>query len=97
MVVASSGEEALEIYSAHKEDIALVILDLIMPGMGGKKCLDELLRIDPTVKILVASGYSYNGMEVDKKLESAKGFVGKPYEAKDMLGAIRKVLDSDQG
>ena len=55
---ARSGEEALEMYASHREDIALVVLDLIMPGMGGKRCLQELLRINPNAKILVASGYS---------------------------------------
>ena len=93
VIVARSGEEALELYAAHKDDLSLVILDLIMPGMGGKKCLEQLLRIDPNVKVLVASGYSSDGIKHDQKLEAAKGFIGKPYDAKDILGAIRKVLD----
>jgi two-component system cell cycle sensor histidine kinase/response regulator CckA len=93
VLLASTGEEALKIYANHKEDIDLVILDLIMPGMGGTKCFDELLRIDPSVKVLVASGYSSNLSAVDTKLEVARGFVGKPYDAKDVLSAIRKVLD----
>jgi PAS domain S-box-containing protein len=93
VLLASTGEEALKIYANHKEDIDLVILDLIMPGMGGTKCFEELLKINPNVKILVASGYSSNISAVDTKLEVARGFVGKPYDAKDVLGAIRKVLD----
>ena len=47
VLLARSGEEALEIYAAHRDEISLVILDLIMPGMGGKRCLEELLRMDP--------------------------------------------------
>ncbi|MGO9568526.1 MAG: response regulator, partial [Desulfomonilaceae bacterium] len=93
VLVASSGEEALEMYASHGEDIALVILDLIMPGMGGKRCLQELLRINPNAKILVASGYSSNGLAIDKEEEGARGFLNKPYDAKDILAAIRKVLD----
>jgi CheY-like chemotaxis protein len=93
-LIARSGEEALQVFAAHRGEISLVILDLIMPGMGGTKCLEELLRIDPNVKVLVASGYSSNGIAIDTKLDAAKGFIGKPYDAKDILGAIRKVLDS---
>jgi len=93
VLTARSGEEALEIYSAHKEEISLIILDLIMPGMGGKRCLKELLRIDPNVRVLVASGYSSNGLVHDQTGRGARGFVGKPYDAKDILRAIRVVLD----
>jgi two-component system, cell cycle sensor histidine kinase and response regulator CckA len=95
MLIARSGEEALEIYAAQRDDISIVILDLIMPGMGGHRCLEELLLIDPEVKVLVASGYSSNGLTHDQKGRGAKGFISKPYDAKDILAAIRKVLDHD--
>jgi FixJ family two-component response regulator len=64
-----------------------------MPGMGGKKCLEELLRIDPMVKVLVASGYSSGGLTEDRKGSGSSGFISKPYDAKGILGAIRRVLD----
>ncbi len=93
VIAASSGEEALEMYAHHKSEIPLVILDLIMPGMGGKKCLEELLRIDPDARVLFASGYSSNGLTVGETGTGARGFIRKPYDAKDILAAIRKVLD----
>ena len=58
VLTASTGREALDMYTKAQEEISLVILDLIMPEMGGKQCLEELLKIDPAVKILIASGYS---------------------------------------
>ena len=61
--------------------------------MGGKNCLEKLLGIDPDVRVLVASGYSANGLTLDERESAARGFVSKPYDAKDILGAIRKVLD----
>ena len=64
-----------------------------MPGMGGKKCLEELLRIDPDLRVLFASGYSSNGLNLGETGTGARGFVKKPYDAKDILTAIRKVLD----
>lgn len=93
VLAASSGEQALETYSARTGEISLVILDLIMPGMGGKRCLQEILRLDPNARVLFASGYSSNGIAVDEKGTGAKGFVRKPYDAKDILAAIRKVID----
>ena len=93
VIVARSGEEALEIYAARKKEISLIILDLIMPGMGGDRCLQELLRVDPDVRVLLASGYSENGVTVGANRTGARGFLRKPYDAKDVLIAIRRVLD----
>ena len=93
VVKARSGEEALEIYIAQKADVSLVILDLIMPGMGGNRCLEELLRVDPEVRVLVASGYSPNGLTQAEKGRGARGFINKPYDAKDLLIAVRNILD----
>jgi two-component system cell cycle sensor histidine kinase/response regulator CckA len=93
VIGAKSGEEALEIYAAHRKEISLIILDLIMPGMGGTRCLQELLRVDPDVRVLLASGYSANGTTVEENRTGARGFIRKPYDAKDILAAIRRVLD----
>jgi two-component system, cell cycle sensor histidine kinase and response regulator CckA len=94
VLTARSGEDALVMYAAHREEISLVILDLIMPGMGGKRCLEELLRINPNARVLIASGYSPNALTQDGTRSGAKGFAQKPYDAKDILAAIRKVLDA---
>jgi DNA-binding NtrC family response regulator len=93
VITARSGEEALEIYLDQGKAISLVILDLIMPGMGGNRCLEELLRIDPDVLVIIASGYSSNGIGKEAKQIGARGFVGKPYDANNILSAIRRVLD----
>ena len=93
VIAARSGEEALEVYARQRGEISLIILDLIMPGMGGNRCLQELLRIDPDVRILVASGYSENALTAGETGAGARGFVRKPYDAKDILGAIRRILD----
>jgi len=93
VLTARSGEEALVTYEAFRDEIALVIMDLIMPGMGGKKCLEKLLTIDPNVKVLVASGYPSDRFSHDLEGSGAKGSITKPYDAKDILGAIRKILD----
>jgi two-component system, cell cycle sensor histidine kinase and response regulator CckA len=92
VLTARSGEEALEVYAAHR-NISLIVLDLIMPGMGGKKCLEELLRVDPAVRVIVASGYSSVCLSQEEREMGAIDFISKPYDAKDILGAIRTALD----
>ena len=92
-LTAGNGSEALEIYRKRGGEISLVILDLIMPEMGGHQCLDELLKIDPEAKVLIASGYSVDGSILGSIDAGAKGFIGKPYDAKRILQKVRKVLN----
>lgn len=93
ILVAENGEEALKIYGDCKDEIDLVVLDLIMPGMGGVKCLESLLRINPEVKVLIASGYSPEWPAAGAGGNPARGFISKPYELRRMLKQIRQVLD----
>ena len=93
VLCANTGEQALEVYEKEKERIHLVILDLMMPGMGGRRCLEELLTLQPDVKVLVASGFSPDWPTGDPVKSGARGFVGKPYKVKGLLESIRDVLD----
>jgi CheY-like chemotaxis protein len=94
VVTASSGEAALEQYSLNRGQIDMIMLDLNMPGMGGHKCLEELVRLDPEIKVIISSGYSPNG-SIRRILEAGTGsFVGKPFHLADMLNEVRRVLDS---
>ena len=92
---APDGERALEIYSEGKDEIDLVLLDLGMPGMGGKKCLERLVKFDPDVKVVIASGYSADGQVKETHKIGARGFIGKPYRLEDMLKKVREALDSE--
>jgi two-component system cell cycle sensor histidine kinase/response regulator CckA len=93
ILTASSGQEAVEIFRTSKEEIALIILDLIMPEMGGRRCLEELLAIDPEVRVLIATGYYANGPKQEIIDAGARGFIRKPFETKQILVEIRKILD----
>jgi DNA-binding NarL/FixJ family response regulator len=73
--------------------VDLVLLDLGMPGMGGRRCLKHLLNIDPQLRVLIASGYSVNGQVRYAVDEGAVGFIGKPYRMSDLLSAVRRALD----
>ncbi len=63
VLTAKHGRHALEIFSQHPKDISLVILDISMPEMGGKECCEALLRIDPSLKVVMASGYALGAAE----------------------------------
>ncbi|MHB9099373.1 MAG: ATP-binding protein [Syntrophales bacterium] len=93
VLTGASGEEALEVLGRTEGEIALVILDLGMPGMGGHKCLQEIRTSNPSAKVLIASGYSMNG-QVKKSLETgAAGYIGKPYQIHKLLQKVREILD----
>jgi PAS domain S-box-containing protein len=94
VITASDGIEAIEIYSSYKGGIDIVILDMIMPKMDGRQCLNELLRIDPMVKVIVASGYSMQGQLQESFSGLIKGSVSKPYKASQLLKTLRHAVDS---
>ena len=94
VLTAPGGENGLHIYRDKKDDISLVILDIIMPVMGGMRCLAEILKIKPDAKIIIASGYSAEGNRKNVMELGAKGFINKPFNVSEMLVAVREVLDA---
>ncbi len=93
VLTATNGKEALDLFQREHTQISLVILDLIMPEMGGKECLRELRKIDPNVKVLIASGLSADSSLTESSGLGARGFVSKPFKMKELLRQVRKVLD----
>lgn len=96
VITAVNGKEGLEIYKKVGDRIELVVLDLIMPEMDGKLCLEEILKINPGAKVLLASGYSPNGSAATLISKGARGFVGKPFDRRGLLSAIREALDATE-
>jgi two-component system cell cycle sensor histidine kinase/response regulator CckA len=93
VLTATNGREALDLFEKKRTQISLVILDLIMPEMGGKECLKELRKIDPQLKVLIASGLSADPPMRESPELAARGFVSKPFRFKEFLRQVRKVLD----
>jgi two-component system cell cycle sensor histidine kinase/response regulator CckA len=93
VLAARSGTEAIDIFSRSSEKIDLLILDLIMPGMGGGVTYDLVKQINDNVKVLLSSGYSYRG-EVERLMQKGcDGFIQKPYDIYQISSAVRKTLD----
>jgi PAS domain S-box-containing protein len=93
VITAEKGEQALEIFQKEKNRISLVILDLIMPEMDGRRCLKEMLQIDNSVRVLIASGYSEDLNLDDDVLGSARGFIRKPFDMRTLIQMAREILD----
>ena len=89
VIEARSGEEALDLFSKHENEIDLVLLDLSMPGMGGHQTLIRLRELKPELKIIIASGFSADLQVKDSLKAGAGGFIGKPYRLADMLREVR--------
>ncbi len=95
MITASNGKEPLELYEKHQKEIKLVILDLIMVGMRGEECLLSLLRIDPKIRVLVASGGLKEGMTEDLIAVGAKRVINKPFDIGRLLENLRQIIDEE--
>jgi signal transduction histidine kinase/ActR/RegA family two-component response regulator len=93
VLIAKSGKEAIGIYEKNHDRIDMVILDMIMPEMGGGETYDKLKEINPGIKVLLSSGYSIDG-EATKILErGCNDFIQKPFNMIDLSRKLRKILD----
>lgn len=95
VILAKSGEEAVDVYMETQKKIDIVVLDMIMPGMGGGETFDRLVEIDPEVKVLLSSGYSIDGLATDIMDRGCKQFIQKPFDIKELSRKLRAVLDQD--
>ncbi len=89
---AHNGGEAVEIFEANKDRIKMVILDIIMPGMGGGVVYDKIKSINPEVKVLLSSGYSVDGMAIELLERGCDGFMQKPFTLEQLSGKIQQIM-----
>lgn len=94
ILIARSGKEALEIYVKNKDKIDMIILDMIMPDMGGSETYDRIKEINPDIKVLLASGYSLDGQASEILKRGCNGFIQKPFKMAPLSQKIREVLDN---
>ncbi len=91
---AANGEEALEIFERKRDEVLLVILDLIMPEMGGGEVFDRLKEIAPGVNVLLSSGYSLDSKAKDILNRGCRGFIQKPFNMNQLMEKILEILPS---
>jgi PAS domain S-box-containing protein len=93
VMTAADGADALAIYVQHRDEIAVVLTDMMMPVMDGMATIQALMRVNPAAKIIAASGLVANGGAANEPGRGIKGFLSKPYTAETLLTAIRSILD----
>jgi PAS domain S-box-containing protein len=93
VLLARSGNEAIEIYEKNKDKIDLVILDMIMPDISGGETYDRMKEINPQIKVLLSSGYSINGQAKEILKRGCNGFIQKPLNLKPLSQKIREILN----
>ena len=93
VVVSKNGQEAVEKVAVIGNEIDLVILDLIMPGMDGGKTFDHIRAIRPEMPVMLSSGYAINGLATEIMRRGCNGFIQKPFNITALSRKVRKILD----
>jgi len=93
VLAAHDGEEAIDIFRRHQKEIAVAVLDVVMPKKGGKQAYDEMVKINPGLKVLFLSGYSANAIHESFVLLPGLSFLQKPFSPDVFARKVREVLD----
>ncbi len=86
------GREAVEHYRRHANEIDLVVLDMTMPVMDGRECFEELKKIDPDVKVVIATGHALDGAAQETMDAGALRFIHKPFIMAELAETLAKAL-----
>ena len=95
VLLARSGKEAIEIYTDNQDRVDMLILDMIMPGMGGGEAYDRMKEINPDIKALLSSGYSMDGQATEILKRGCNGFIQKPFNLNELSEKIREILANE--
>jgi PAS domain S-box-containing protein len=95
VLLARDGKEAVELYKKKREDIDLVLLDIVMPNMGGSEAYDRMKEVNPDIKVLLLSGHTLDAQATDMLERGCDAFIQKPFNMNKLSGKIREVLDKN--
>ncbi len=93
VLTASDGIEAIALYAQHRQEIAVVLIDMMMPSMDGPTTIRLLQKMNPKIKIIAVSGLNSNYQFDRLEIRGVKAFLSKPYTAKELLKKIHSVVD----
>ncbi|MBW7866016.1 MAG: PAS domain S-box protein [Candidatus Hydrogenedentes bacterium] len=93
VLTANDGMEAVALFKQHMDGVSLLLLDIIMPNLGGHEALREMRALRPDVPALFSSGYSEHAVQTDFVLGEGLALIHKPYAPRDLLRAVRDALD----
>jgi PAS domain S-box-containing protein len=93
VITANSGREAIALFEKEMHRIDGVLLDMIMPDMGGREVLGRLKNLRPAIKVILSSGYSINGLASRDATAPGDKFIQKPYHIEQLAGVLDEVLN----
>ena len=88
--VACDGLEGLRVYTQRQKEIDLVLLDLVMPRLGGAVCFEKLKELNPSIKVVLMSGFTRNRRVNDLMAKGCLFFLRKPFELVDLINTVRE-------
>ena len=92
---ARDGKEAIEVFQKYHGKIDVIILDMIMPRMGGGETFDRIKKMKPDIKVLLSSGYSINGQATEILNRGCNGFIQKPFNLQNLSRNLRLILEEN--
>ena len=92
---ARDGKEALAVFKKYQDKIDVIILDMIMPKMGGGETFDRIKKMKPKIKVLLSSGYSINGQATEILNRGCNGFIQKPFNLQNLSQNLRSILEGN--
>jgi PAS domain S-box-containing protein len=95
VLTAKDGKEAIKVYRKNRDNIDIVVLDMVMPNMGGGEAYDRMKEMNPNVKVLLSSGFSIDGEASEILERGCSGFIQKPFTMKELSGEIGKILGKE--
>jgi PAS domain S-box-containing protein len=93
VLTATDGKEAVEVYKKNRDETDIVLLDMVMPNMGGGEAYDRMKEINPDIKALLSSGYGIDGEATQILERGCDGFIQKPFSVMDLSQKLRQILD----
>jgi PAS domain S-box-containing protein len=95
VLTAKEGKAAVKVYRKNRDSIDIVVLDMVMPIMGGGEAFDRMKEINPDIKVLLSSGFSIDGEASEILERGCDGFIQKPFTMKQLSGKIKEILSKE--
>ncbi len=95
VLVARNGQEAVDVCKSNPDEVGLVLLDMIMPGMEAGETYDQLKSINPAIKVLLSSGYSLDQNAAAIIERGCNGFIQKPFNMKNLQEKIGEIMNTN--
>ncbi|MGE5894045.1 MAG: response regulator [bacterium] len=93
VIEAEDGEDAVQKFMTHRDRIVLLVLDVVMPKKNGKETYAEIRKMNPGIKVLFISGYTYDIIRRDGIIEDGLSLVSKPFSSNELLSTVQSLVN----